>query len=110
MINIHSGVSVADCITLKTRRLNIDLLDESHIEAFYIGYYDRLCEEHDNVPYNKVESIETALEFFYSVGYRISGNEIFLSELVRKSLPNLEGFRNTILTYLNRMNIQDFLS
>lgn len=110
MLDIHAGVKFEDCIALKTRRLNVDLLDESHIEAFYIGYYDRLCEEHDEVNYNKVDEITTALEFFYSVGYRISGNEIFLSELVRKSLPSLEGFRDSILTYLNRMNIQNFLA
>ena len=108
MINIHSGVCLEDAIVLKTRRLNAALLDDDHFEAFYIGYYDRINEELDNKKYNQVESIDTILEFFYHVGYRFSDNEIFLSGLVRKSLPGLEGFKKSIITYLDRMNVTEY--
>jgi len=108
MIDIHTGICAEDAIILKTRRLNAALLNDEHFEAFYIGYYDRINEELDDRKYNKVDSVNTILEFFYHIGYRFSDNEIYLSGLVRKSLPGLEGFKKSIITYLDRMNIVEY--
>jgi hypothetical protein len=108
MLDIHSGINAEDSIVMKTGRISLELLDETHIEAFYLGFSDRICEEHDERNYLRVDNLKTILEVFYYLGYKISSKEIMYSDIIKKSLPTMRGFRKSILTYLDRFNIVSF--
>lgn len=108
MLDIHSGINAEDSIVMKTGRISLELLDETHIEAFYLGFSDRICEEQDERNYLRVDNLKTILEVFYYLGYKISSKEIMYSDIIKKSLPTMRGFRKSILTYLDRFNIVSF--
>ena len=108
MLDIHSGIKAEDSIVMKTGRIAPELLEDEHFEAFYLGFSDRVCEEHDSKKYLRVTELNTILEVFYYLGYRISGKEILYSELVKKSLPSLGDFKNNIMIYLDRFNLISF--
>lgn len=108
MLDIHSGINAEDSIVMKTGRISLELLDETHIEAFYLGFSDRICEEYDERNYLRVDNLRTILEVFYYLGYKISSKEIMYSDIIKKSLPTMRGFRKSILTYLDRFNIVSF--
>lgn len=108
MLDIHGGINAEDSIVMKTGRISLELLDETHIEAFYIGFSDRIYEEYDERNYLRVDNLNTILEVFYYLGYKISSKEIMYSGITKKNLPTMRGFRNSILTYLDRFNIVSF--
>ena len=108
MLNIHEGQSVESSTVMKTGRINTSLVEEDQIESFYIGFLDRLNEEYDNIKYNRIERISTIRELFYLLGYRISDKEIGFSGGVRKNLPSLRDFRDSIFTYISRFDIVTF--
>lgn len=108
MIDIHDGDKVNDCLVMKTGRIDVGLLEPEYIEAFYVGFSDRLHEEHDGTSYIRVSEINTILELFYYLGYKISGQEIEFSGMVLKNLPDVVGFTVNIILYLDRFNIVSF--
>lgn len=107
-VDIHSGNKIEDETIFRFTRIQLELLEESFIECFYVGYQDRNLEEFDNTHYMRVNEIQTINELFYLIGYRFASSEIALSEMAQKNLPGLEGFRVTILNYLDRFNIRLF--
>jgi hypothetical protein len=108
MLNIHEGQSIESSTVMKTGRINTSLVEEDQIESFYIGFLDRLNEEYDNIKYNRINRISTIRELFYLLGYKISDKEIGFSGSVRKNLPSLRDFRDTIFTYISRFDIVTF--
>jgi len=107
-VDIHAGNRLEDETIFRFTRIQLELLEECFIEAFYVGYQDRNLEEFDDARYIRVSEIKTINELFYLIGYKFASSEIALSEMAQKNLPSLEGFRETILNYLDRFNIRLF--
>lgn len=108
MLDIHKGQNINDSIVMKTGRIMLELLDDNLIEAFYLGFHDRIAEVHDEKDYKRVGALDTVYELFYLLGYKFSSKEIEFSEMVKKNPPSLEDFKSDVKTYLDRFDIVRF--
>lgn len=108
MIDVHLGCSVEDCVAIKTGRILLELLEDDHFESFHLGFCDRHSEAIFDGSYLRINSINTARELFYYLGYTIADKEIYFSGMIQKNLPLLRDFKSNICNYLNRFDIIGF--
>ena len=106
-MNIHQGQLIADSPLRNIERLSLEDIQDAHLDAFLIGYYDRTCEALDNKSYIRVENIKTVLELFYRAGYILAHHDIALGS-IHKDVNQMNEFREIARNYLYRFNVKNF--
>ena len=106
-MNIHEGTLINDSPLRNVERLPLANIEDDHLNAFLIGYYDRTCEAFDNKSYLRINSIKTVLELFYKAGYILAHHDIALGS-IHKDINQMNEFREIARNYLYRFNVKNF--
>lgn len=108
MVDLYDGELVSDSLVLKTGKIDLALLEREHVESFYVGYTEAILSSHDEKSYRRFDKASNARQLFYLLGFSVSTNEIKASGKVEKNHPDLDGFWDDAISYLDRFNITRF--